>query len=109
MQFDDLWQYLEPLSEEEIDSIYEAAESDRQYRCQLLGLVAGVLLVFGAFSLGIQVIYRAYPPLAVKLALFAMFIGGIWCAVRAVDSLNHGLFDRAVMRVLRQRGIAGDS
>lgn len=110
MQFDDLWQYLEPLSEAEIDSIYNAAGSDRRYRFQLLGLGAGFLLALAAFSLGVKGLYRAYhPALALKLALFAMFIGAIWCGVRAIYSLNRRLHNRAVMRVLRERGIAGES
>lgn len=108
MKFGDLWPYLEPLSETQIDSVYKAASSDKRYRLELSGLFAVCLLVLTVFSFSVPAFYRTYHSmLTTRLILAAGGLGLIWLVVGALMRINRWLYDRAIMRVLRKLGLAG--
>jgi hypothetical protein len=109
MKFDDLWPYLEPLSEAQVDSIYKAARSDQRYRVELYGLFAVALLSMTAFSFAVPAFYRTFhPALPFRLLLAAAALGAMWLGVSALIRLNREFYRRAVMRVLRAQGVAGE-
>ena len=104
MTFDDLWQHLEPLTDNEVDAIYTAAGADKGYKIGLTCLCAAWLCGLAAYSFALPAFYRAlHPGLLVKSGVVVVTLLAIFLSIKAAYAINQQLYNRAVMRQLGKR------
>lgn len=108
-EFDQLWEHLAPLSDDEIDAIHAAASSDRKYQACLYAVLLTCIALVSGIGVVLHKLYLSvHPHLALKVGALALLFACMWIGYRLCVRLNIWLYDRATMRQIRLRKRAFD-